>query len=301
MCNLVEVFPTNCDHMEDFLRTLKFTYLYAKTVTLGRTHWQETNRVQLRNRRIGVSMGGIAQFITKNGIEELRVWCEKGYDEIQHYDAIYSDWLAIPKSIKTTSIKPSGSISLLAGTTHGIHYPPSRFYKRRVRLSSSSQLIKPLRLAGYRVEPQKLPVMADSRVGGVVGYSDDPTTTVIEFVVDVGAGIRSEAELSMWEQLELAALMQSWWADNQISATIKFDPRREGPQIKHALNLYQYRLKGISFLPDSDHGYVQVPQETITEEEYHRIRSGYKPLNFGSVKNESPAPERYCDNDKCEL
>lgn len=42
--------------------------LYAKTVTLGKTHWPETNRVMLRNRRIGCSMSGIAQFIAKFGM-----------------------------------------------------------------------------------------------------------------------------------------------------------------------------------------------------------------------------------------
>lgn len=102
---LVETFPHRHESKEDFLRTLKFAYLYAKTVTLGRTHWEETNRVMLRNRRIGCSLSGVAQFITQRGIEELRVWCQQGYDTIQRYDEIYSRWMVIPRSIKTTSIK----------------------------------------------------------------------------------------------------------------------------------------------------------------------------------------------------
>lgn len=60
-------------------------------------------------------MSGIAQFIAKNGLHDLREWCETGYDTIQRYDKRYSDWLAIPRSIKTTCIKPSGTVSLLAG------------------------------------------------------------------------------------------------------------------------------------------------------------------------------------------
>jgi ribonucleoside-triphosphate reductase len=78
MCCLVESFPANHDSLDDFKRTLKFAFLYAKTVTLGQTHWPEVNRVTLRNRRIGCSMSGIAQFIAKHGIEELRVWCDEG-------------------------------------------------------------------------------------------------------------------------------------------------------------------------------------------------------------------------------
>ena len=66
----------------------------------------------LRNRRIGCSVSGIEQFITNRGIDELRTWLEEGYDTIQDWDKEYSDWFAIPKSIKTTSVKPSGTVSL---------------------------------------------------------------------------------------------------------------------------------------------------------------------------------------------
>ena len=96
LCCLVETFPNNHETFEDYARTLKYAYLYAKTVTLGRTHWPDTNRVILRNRRIGCSVSGVAQFITKNGMEELRNWLESGYDTIQEWDKVYSDWFAVP-------------------------------------------------------------------------------------------------------------------------------------------------------------------------------------------------------------
>ena len=44
---------------------------------------------------------------------EFRNWLEKGYDTIQEWDNQYSDWFAVPNSIKTTSVKPSGTVSLL--------------------------------------------------------------------------------------------------------------------------------------------------------------------------------------------
>ena len=131
----------------------RYAYLYAKTVTLGKTHWPETNRVMLRNRRIGCSVSGIAQFITHRGQGELKHWLEEGYCALQKYDKGYSDWFAVPRSIKTTSVKPSGTVSLLAGATPGLHYPESRFYIRRIRLSVNSPLIKPLEKAGYKIEP----------------------------------------------------------------------------------------------------------------------------------------------------
>lgn len=201
LCCLVETFPFNHETLEEFCDTLQYAYLYAKTVTLGPTHWPETNRVTLRNRRIGCSMSGLAQFIESRGIGELKKWCERGYESIQRYDIETSDWLAIPRSIKTTSIKPSGTVSLLAGATPGMHYPESRFCIRRVRLAKNSELVEYLKKSGIKVEP-------------CVGSEE--TTVVAEFPIDFGDGIRPLREISMWEQLSLAAFLQKYWSDNQV-------------------------------------------------------------------------------------
>tara|TARA_Y100000592_G_scaffold27007_2_gene42805 strand:- start:5017 stop:7035 length:2019 start_codon:yes stop_codon:yes gene_type:complete len=287
LCCLVETFPGNHENVEDFLKTLKYAYLYAKTVTLGKTHWSETNRVMLRNRRIGCSVSGVAQFITNKGLNELKNWLESGYDAIQSYDKNFSDWLAIPKSIKTTSVKPSGTVSLLAGVTPGLHYPESRFYIRRIRLSVNSPLIDPLKKAGYKIEP---------------AFGSEESTVVVEIPVDVGEGIRTVSEVSMWEQLSIAAFMQKYWADNQVSCTVTFDPEKEGPQIANALNFFQYQLKGISFLPKTEVGaYEQMPYEEITEKEYRDMLESLATLSFRSVKGVKAVVERFCNNDTCEL
>ena len=290
LCCLVETFPNNHESLEDFQKTLKYAFLYAKTVTLGKTHWPEVNRVMLRNRRIGCSMSGIAQFITSRGVEELRKWSTVGYDTIQDYDKNFSDWLAIPRSIKTTSIKPSGTVSLLAGSTPGMHYPISRFYIRRLRLASNSPLVKTLAEAGYHTEPAV----------------SDSTTTIVEFPIDCGEGIRTSKELSMWEQLSLAAFLQKYWSDNQVSATITFNPQTEGSQIQFALDYYQYQLKGISFLPmldESTSPYPQMPYEPISESTYMTMCANLKTTTPLSNHNHSqePTPDRYCDNQTCIL
>jgi len=107
-CTLVETFPHRHESREDYLRTLKFAYLYAKTVTLGPTHWPKTNKVMARNRRIGCSMSGVAQFTETRGLAVLTDWCKVGYREIEKWDVVYSEWLGVPLSRKKTSIKPSG-------------------------------------------------------------------------------------------------------------------------------------------------------------------------------------------------
>ncbi len=287
LCCLVETFPNNHDSLEDYLVTLKYAYLYAKSVTLGKTHWPETNRVMLRNRRIGCSMSGIAQFVATQGIGTLQSWMDKGYQHIQKLDKEYSDWMAIPRSIKTTSIKPSGTVSLLAGATPGIHFPESRYYIRRMRLGIDSALVPALEKAGYKLEP---------------AFGSEKSTLVVEIPVDIGAGVRTLDKVSMWEQLALAALAQRYWADNQVSCTVTFDPETEGPQIANALDIFQYQLKGISFLPRLDVGaYSQMPYESIDEETYKEIKGNLSKLSFGRIRGEEVVVERFCDNDVCEL
>ena len=287
LCCLVETFPFNHDSLEDYQRTLKYAYLYAKTVTLGKTHWSETNRVMLRNRRIGCSVSGVAQFITKNGMEELRNWLESGYDTIQEWDKVYSDWFAVPKSIKTTSVKPSGTVSLLVGATPGMHYPESRFYIRRMRLSKHSELIEPLKKANYKLEP---------------AFGSEDSTMVVEVPVDVGEGIRTAAELSIWEQFSLAAFLQRHWADNQVSCTATFDPETEADQLSYVLNYFQYRLKGISLLPRHPLGaYKQMPYEAITEKEYNKQVKKLGHLSFVGVEGEEAEIDKFCNNDVCDI
>ena len=86
LCCLVESFPGNHDSYSDYEKTLKYAYLYAKTVTLLKTHNSRTNAVLQRNRRIGCSMSGIAQAIQRHGKREFFNWCDEGYSYLQELD-----------------------------------------------------------------------------------------------------------------------------------------------------------------------------------------------------------------------
>jgi len=286
LCCLVETFPANHEDFADFKKTLEFAFLYAKIVTLGLTHWSSANEVMKRNRRIGCSLSGVAQFIARRGIEQLRQWCEDGYTALHEHDKKLSKTLDVPMSVKRTSIKPSGTVSLLAGATPGLHYPESRFYIRRVRLSSRSALLSPLRAAGYQIEPA----------------AGDPSTSVVSFPIDSGTGIRSVHEISMWEQLSLAAFLQCHWADNQVSITVTFDPEVEGPQLKHALDIFQYKLKGVSFLPRISFGaYPQMPYEGIDQDKYNDLLKQLNSPDFSNAGHHPATPEVFCDTNACDL
>lgn len=285
LCNISETFPAKHDTLSDYFRTLKYSYLYSKTVTLLPCHWEETNRVQLRNRRIGVSQSGIVQAVEKLGLDQYRTWCDEGYKKLKHYDQVYSDWLAVPRSIKLTTVKPSGSVSILAGATPGVHWPISEYYIRRMRMGVGTELAVKLEALGYHVEPD---------------VKNPKTTVVVEFPVHVEGISNSEKDVSVWQKYHLAAFMQHWWADNAVSCTITFNPETEYDQIVPILEHGQYTAKSLSFLPLADQGtYAQMPYEPITEEQYLDAIMGLKDKELDI--HEDAADSRFCDSDTCVL
>lgn len=285
LCNLVETFPAHHEDLEDYKRTLKFAYLYAKSVTLVPTHNPRTNVVMMRNRRIGCSMSGITQAITKFGRREFLNWCDEGYDFIGELDTTYSEWLCVPRSIRRTSVKPSGTVSLLAGATPGIHYPHSEYYIRNVRVANTSPLVEACRRAGYPVEPD--------------AYADD--TSVISFPIHEKNFSKDKNQTTVWEQFANAADMQSHWADNSVSITITFK-KEEEDQIQTCLEHYETRLKSVSMLPlgdEGDHGYVQAPYISTTKEQYAEMMKYITPLDLSTSVHE--VDDKFCDGETCTL
>ena len=290
MCCLVETFPEKCESLEDFKETLELSFLYAKSVTLGvPSQWPESQKVMAQNRRIGTSMSGIAQFIGNRGKEEFIKWCEAGYQHVKQYDATISKQFGVNESIKLTSIKPSGTVSLLAGATPGVHYPLSKHYIRRIRIGHLSELLKPLEIAGYKIE--------DDAYAG-------KTTKCVEIPISLGENIKAIPDVGIREQLENAALLQKHWADNQVSCTITFEPDTEGHLIPSLLDEFQHQLKGISFLPNIKSGaYPQMPYEEISLEEFEKRNAELKQPDFESIYSAKVQvdveKEVFCDGDNC--
>ena len=283
LCCLVETYPAHHDSYEDFQRTLKFAYLYAKSVTLMPTHDPRTNAVMNRNRRIGCSMSGIRQAIQRIGRREFLNWCDQGYKYIGELDTMYSEWLGIPLSIKTTSVKPSGTVSLLCGATPGIHPPHSPFYIRNIRVNEHSPLRQAAITAGYKVEKD--------------AYADG--TFVISFPVKTEDCTKGKKDVSIWEQVALASDLQRYWADNQVSVTVTFK-EHEASEIPTVLEVFEDRLKAISFLPlKDDHGYVQAPYIAISEDEYDAMVARLSPMDIGTTKHE--VTDNFCTTDSCEI
>jgi len=288
-CTLVETYINRHDSLEDFKRTLKFAYLYAKTVTLIPTHWEETNAIMQRNRRIGTSISGIANFADSKGLPLLRTWMDEGYKIVQSYDKSYSEWLGIRESIKTTTVKPSGTVSILAGESPGVHWTPGgKYFLRTMRFSKADPMVALFKMANYRVEDAE----------------SDPTNTAVVYFPIKSNSERSEHDVSIYEKMALAATAQRYWSDNSVSVTISFNPETEAKAIGTALHMYDGQLKTVSFLPMDNGSYAQMPYTNSTSEEYEEGTMTLFPIDFSGIYEGmglDAIGESYCTTDACEV
>ena len=291
LCNLAEVFPPRCSEPQKFYKALEYATLYASTVSLLPTHRPETNAVIAKNRRIGVSISGIAQWANSNSEEwgqmnytKMITFLRKGYKVVRETNTRLAKESGVPAAVRVTTVKPSGSISLLAGCTPGVHYPVSRYAIRRVRIGMTSPLVQPLIAAGV---PHEKDIVSEN-------------TYVFEFVIDHGH-VRPCEDVSPWEQFSVVQMMQKHYADNCVSATIYFDKEKDGPDVEGMLAMFIPNLKSVSMLPHSGHGYAQAPYEKISLEEYNRRKNEFKPIDYKSVKNNVPSGSKFCSGDTCEL
>ena len=289
LCTLVEVHLNRHESKEDFLKTLKFAYLYGKTVTLMPTHWQQTNGIMQRNRRIGTSLTGIAAFADENGLPTTREWMDEGYKKIRHYDHKYSEWLCVRESVRVTTVKPSGSVSLLSGATPGVHWGPGgEFYLRAIRFGNTDPMLHLFKAAGYKIE--------DDLVSA--------NTSVVYFPVASGHK-RAEKQVSLFEKIGLAATAQKYWSDNGVSVTLSFDKETEKQFVAPALNMYEGQLKAVSFLPMGNKTYPQQPYSEISREEYNSYVGTIGKIDWSAIydgkDNLDAESEKYCSTDACEI
>jgi adenosylcobalamin-dependent ribonucleoside-triphosphate reductase len=289
LCTLVEVHLNRHESKEDFLKTLKFAYLYGKTVTLMPTHWQQTNGIMQRNRRIGTSLTGIASFADNSGLPALREWMDEGYQKIRHYDHKYSEWLCVRESVRVTTVKPSGSVSLLSGATPGVHWGPGgEFYLRAIRFGNTDPMMHLFKAAGYKIENDLV----------------SANTSVVYFPVASGHK-RAEKQVSLFEKIGLAATAQKYWSDNGVSVTLSFDKEEETKFIAPALNMYEGQLKAVSFLPMGNKTYPQQPYTEISREAYNAYVGTIGKIDWSAIydgkDNLDAESEKYCSTDACEI
>ena len=254
-CCLAEVYLPNIDSKEQLLDVCKLLYRINKHSLALPCHLKETEDIVHKNMRMGIGVTGVLQ-----ATEEQRSWLSDTYRRLREFDFKYSHEHGFPESVKLTTVKPSGTLSLLPGVTSGCHPAYSQYMIRRIRIAADHPLVQVCREHGYPVEYQR-------NFDG----SEDHSTMVVSFPFAYPAGTKIAAEMTAIDQLEVVKWLQANWSDNSVSCTVYYR-KEELPEIKKYLaKNYKNNHKSLSFLLHNEHGFHQAPLEEITQEAYDAL------------------------------
>jgi ribonucleoside-triphosphate reductase (thioredoxin) len=256
-CCLAEIFLPNVESKEELFDIAELLYRINKHSLILPSHHPETQAVVHKNMRMGIGMTGVLQ-----ATKEQRSWLSECYEYLRDFDERYSEIKHFPKSIKLTTVKPSGTLSLLPGVTPGIHPGYAQYMYRRIRIASSHPLVETCKQHGYPVE------FARNFDG-----TEDYNTVVVTFPFAYPEGTKLAKEMTAIDQLVEIKKMQEDWSDNSVSCTVYYK-KEEIPQIKAYLaKHYKNNYKSLSFLLHSEPGFAQAPYEEVTKEEYEELVS----------------------------
>lgn len=282
-CNLSELYLNNIQSKDELIDCARLLYKTQKAIAAMPFLHKETEEIVHKNMRLGLGVTGVCQSLDK--IE----WLDDCYVMLRRFDREWSKYRGWPQSIKLTVVKPSGTLSLLAGATPGVHPAYSKHYIRRVRMSSHDKLVSVCRDAGYPVEYQK-------RFDG----TDDLTTVVVEFPCETPTGALFAKDMGVVQQLEMVKRLQTIWADNAVSVTAYYESN-ELDSLKEWMKAnYSDNIKSVSFLLRDNHGFRQAPYQTITEDEYNTMIAKVRPLSevMGDMSGNTLA-DLECANGAC--
>jgi len=279
-CNLSETFLPNIKDEEELKVVMTLMYKVTKTISCLPFIHEQTNEVVQENHRLG---NGVTGFLQAPHLRSEKIF-DNIYKHIERLDKEYSKVLDVKQSIKLTTVKPSGTLSLLPGVTPGVHPAFSPCYIRRIRMASTDPLVAICRDGGYHVEPLK----------GLDGsYNFD--TMVVSFPVRVPDQTLCAKDVTAVQQLEYAKWLQTHWSDNSVSVTVYYKAE-ELSSIKGWLDAnYDKHVKTVSFCLHTGHGFVQPPYEEITDDQFKQMSKGLKQIN----RLDNDAGQSLNDNLEC--
>ena len=285
-CNLFEVFPYIAEQENwDLKDVFRLATRFAKRVTFSDYDWEISRNIIYKNRRIGVSMSGIQDWLLNDlghrvvtGFEDATdeetgekikkpIYDPQGikmvtaaYQAVIDADKEYSKTLNCNESIKHTTVKPSGTVAKLAGASEGMHFHYAGYLIQRIRFQASDPLLKALDACGYYSEPDI--------------YS--PNTTCVEFPLRAAhadsKNFASAGTVSIEEQFATQAFLQTYWSDNAVSCTVTFQSN-EGDKITPLFEQYRHVIKSTSLLPYYGGSLKQAPKEPIDKVKYEERKA----------------------------
>ena len=282
-CNLSELVLPHFDSLDEMKEAARLLYKVQKAVAALDHVDPETDTVTAANMRLGLGVTGVAQ-----ATAEQFGWLDKVYTSLVDFDKAWSRERRWPTSVRLTTVKPSGTLSLLAGVTPGVHPGYARFHVRRVRIATNDPVFE-------WAKEQGLPWEFLQDFDGV----EDHRTAVVEFPAEFPEGTLTAEDTPALAQMQLARNVQTSWADNAVSVTVTFRPEElEG--IKERLREVWPTTKSISFLPFSGHGFAQAPLEPIGEDEY-RERLAAIDIRHARIVGHTELDDASCETGACPI
>ena len=281
-CCLAEIYLPNITSYEELKTVSRLLYRINKHSLAIPCAIKETENIVHANMRMGIGVTGYLQ-----ATEEQREWLSDCYEQLRIYDEEYSRLAGYPASIKLTTVKPSGTLSLLAGVTPGAHPGYSQYYIRRIRMASDSSLVSSARRNGYHVE----------YVRNFDG-TEDKSTSVVSFPCSFPEGTAMASDMSAVDQLNVIKRLQSEWSDNAVSVTIYYK-KEELDVIKEWLSLNYKNVKSVSFLLHNDHGFDQAPLEEITKEKFEEMSRAITPITSLEALSMEDVDIQDCEGGAC--
>lgn len=259
-CNLSEIFLPMIESKSELINAASLLYKVQKAIAAMSYLDPTSDKITSENMRLGTGVTGVAQALDK--VE----WLGSAYDELRRLDNVWSRMNGWPTSVRLTTIKPSGTLSLLPGVTPGVHPGFSQYFVKRMRMSSHDILVDYCRDKGFHVEP----------VRNFDG-SEDPRTVVVEFPCSFPDGTLLAEHMTAIQQMDLVRKLQRVWADNSISVTVYYR-KEELDEIREYLKQHWHEMKSVSFLLHSEHGFDQAPMGELSLAEYQEMLSKTSPL-----------------------
>ena len=272
-CNLTEINVSNIESQEDlnkrvaagaFLGTLQASYTdfhYLRSI------WQKTTE---KDALVGVGMTGIGSGkVLEFDLEEAAKYAKVANEDLAKI-------IGINKAARVTTVKPSGTSSLVLGTSSGIHAWHNDFYIRRMRLGKNEAL--------YQYLAQNHPELVE----------DDFFKPDLQAVVSVpqkapdGAIYRTESAMDLLERTK--KFNMEWVKEghrkgantNNVSATISVK-QDEWDQVGEWMWKNKNTFNGLSVLPYDNGSYTQAPFEDITEDKFKEMESHLNNINLKNI------------------
>lgn len=254
-CCLAELYLPNIESYEELLDVMTLLYRINKHSLALKCHNKETEKIVNTNMRMGIGVTGYLQ-----ATKAQKKWLSPAYEYLRQFDVEYSTIHKFPTSIKLTTCKPSGTLSLLPGVTPGCHPGYAQYMIRRISMSSNHPLVDVCRQHGYDVEYR---LNFDG--------SQDYSTVVVSFPFSFPEGTILAKDMTAVDQLKVVKELQENWSDNSVSCTVYYRKEELSEIRKYLEKHFANSHKSLSFLLHSDHGFLQAPYEEITKEQYDAL------------------------------